>query len=311
MSARCGCGFTRLCVKAPAGAAGACERPRWSLCTGCGDRVGVQCQSGSRAKCAHCSAMKHGDLAAVARSGFVMDDGSQVGLLTLTAPGADALPWDTELCGHLEDGSECSGKSGCKVQAVPLALWHASLARRWSWFVTYLRRYLPECDVQFLKVYERQHRDALHVHACVRIVGPCTPRRFRAAVRLCALRWGFGRQFDWSPVSSDRSAARAGGYVAKYCTKGYDTLGDVPMLNLVTGELRCGALRVWSASSRWGDSMRVCRARRLAWWAAKGGGGANPAQPAAVGGLDLYSNCSTSGDGSEALPHSTAGACAM
>lgn len=312
MICQCGPGLKR-CVKAPVGSAGACERPRWVVCLGCGVKAPVQCQSGSRAKCGHCSAMKHGDLAAVARSGFDRP-GDYHGLLTLTAPGRDVLPWDTDLCGHPADGSVCSGKAGCKVQAVPLAVWHATLPRRWSDFITYLRRWLPGCTVEYMKVYEAQDRDALHVHAEVRITGPVSDRRVRAALRLAARRWGFGKQLDWSPVSSERSKARASGYIAKYITKGYDDFGSVLTCNPDTGELRSKCLRPWSASRSWGDSMRVCRARRLAWWAAQGAApGGNPGPPAAgvAGGLDLYLNCSTLGPSAGLPCPSDLGPCAM
>jgi hypothetical protein len=280
-------------VKAPIGSAGACERPRWVVCLGCDAKVPVQCQSGSRAKCGHCADVKHGDLKAVFRSGFDRP-GDFYGLLTLTAPGRDVLPWDTDFCGHLEDGSECAGHAGCRVEPVSLAAWHASLARRWSWFVTYLRRCLPECSVEYAKVYELQARGALHVHAPLRIVGPVSERRVRAALRLCASRWGFGRQVDYSPIGDDRSVARAAGYVAKYVTKGYDSLTSVSMLDVHTGELRSQSVRPWSASRHWGDTIRSCRARRVSFWAgAQAATAAAPALGAACSPLDLYLTHST------------------
>lgn len=132
--------------------------------------------------------------------------------------------------------------------------------------------------MQFMKTYESQDREALHVHAMVRINGVCTDRRLRAAVRLCVARWDFGRKFDISYADVHEgevvgsAAPRAGGYVAKYVTKGCDALESVPML-CSDGVVRGRRLRVWSASRRWGLTMKDCKLRRSAFMRAGGGGG--------------------------------------
>ena len=131
---------------------------------------------------------------------------------------------------------------------------------------------------------------ALHVHGMLRAAG-VTDRRMKAAVRLAARRWGFGRQFRVDPVdlSDSRAVAMTAGYCAKYCSKSADVLPDVVRVN-VHGEVRHGGLRAWSASRRWGDTMRVIDARRKAW--AGGGQSRNetPDPAGAAGALDLNVN---------------------
>jgi hypothetical protein len=283
-----------------------CERPTWFRCVWCGGFRWSRCGTGSVTKCAPCAAIKRGDVRAVARSGVPDNIVGMVALLTLTAPGRDVLPWDTDLCGH--GPGECSGKRGCVVQAHPAMVWHRSLPRRWSWFVTYVRRMCGQ--VEFFKVYEWQERGALHVHVLARLPVGCSGALFRQACKSAARRWGFGPQCDvrWLPAGSVETEVRPGvvarspriaaaGYVAKYCSKGYDSLGHVEMLNTTTGEIYDVRLRPWSASRSWGDTMAVCRQRRIAWHAHGAGTSGQLADrraaPGAAGALDPYTGTST------------------
>ena len=264
------------------GDAGACERPKRIVCKLCSLTYGKRCKTGSAAKCATCARIHSGDIRAIGRSGWTDRPVDRAFMLTLTAPGADLLPWDKSQCRH-SIGVPCEGSLGCKCEAEALAEWHGTLPRRWSDFMTYLRRELG-IDVQYLKTYEPQQRDALHVHAMVRVNGVCTDRRLRAAVRLCAHRWEFGRKFDLSFADvreglSD-STPRAAGYVAKYVAKSCDALSSVAM-KCADGEVRCGRLRAWSASRRWGITMKHCEQLRVLYMRAGGTGGCT-AQPGAA-----------------------------
>jgi len=180
---------------------------------------------------------------------------------------------------------KCSGKIGCVVQADKLALWHEGLAQRWSWFMTDLRREVG--DVQFFKTYELQHRGALHLHSMMR-ADHVSQRRFKAAVKMCAARWGFGDQVDVQvfDLGDAESAARKAGYIAKYASKSADCLPAVRRLNPSTGEIRSGGFRSWSASMRWGLYMREVQQRRSV-WAALAASGA-PAPDVAGAALDSY-----------------------
>jgi hypothetical protein len=49
-------------------------------------------------------------------------------MVTLTAPGADVLPWDRSQCA--ESDHRCSGKRGCMVDWVAAAGWNATVTKR-------------------------------------------------------------------------------------------------------------------------------------------------------------------------------------
>ena len=271
---------------------GFCERPRLMVNVRTSEWYHGRCGSARSSKCAPCAEIKRGDISAVGRSGWIDRPTARAYFLTLTAPGADVLRWDLEHCSH-SSGVPCSGDIGCVVNAHDLARWHDGLGQRWSWFVTELRRLLG-CDVQFFKTWELQRRGALHTHSMLRVDGPVTERRFRAAVRLAASRWGFGRQVDCKTVdlSDSLNAARAAGYCAKYAAKSADDLPAVDRLDVHTGELRPVGLRSWSASRRWGDTMATVRQRRCQWAATAGtaAGGTAVTPPGGAGGaaLDPY-----------------------
>lgn len=284
-------------VRGVRGDAGACEQPSRVVCLVCSEWFPARCQSGRADRCVYCSTLKRGDLAAVVRSGVLPSSsgdsrvGALVALVTLTAPGADVLGWD-QGCGH--QAGECSGSLGCRVARVPLAAWHAGLAKRWSYFRQELRRALPGCDVQFCKSYELQARGAVHVHAVVRVEGVCTVRRFKAAVRAYRTRNGFGRQYDVTRVEGlDPSAvARTAGYVAKYIAKAYGELRGVEVLDFASGSIERKGLRPWSASRGWGETMRACRERRAAFFVGGGAHGVPGAPADDSGGVAAGLTCS-------------------
>lgn len=251
---------------------GWCARPTKMVNRHTGDWHLARCKSSRSSRCEWCAEVKRRDVARVGRSGWLDRVDDRGVFLTLTAPGQDVLPWDRSKCHHSE-GVTCSGKIGCRVDELAAARWHHDLAQRWSWFVEEVRRLLNgsrrrgdwTIEVEFFKVYEPHQRGVLHVHAMIRIVGFVTERRFRAAVRLCAARYGFGRQLDvqFVDLADPVNAARAAGYSAKYCTKSADVLPDMRRVD-VNGEIRTGGLRAWSASRKWGDRMCEVQARRRA-----------------------------------------------
>lgn len=177
-----------------------CEQPTVLVCDACQSALRVRCKATREDRCTGCGRRHRRNVARVFRSGFRPDRPDGFFFITLTAPGeADGLVWDRTMCGHQE--GECSGEKGCKVEAVPMAEWNATAPQRWSWFVTDMRRDLKR-DLQFCGSWEVQARGALHRHALVWCPG-VTTRRFRAAVRLCRRRWGFGQQYDAQPLSGN------------------------------------------------------------------------------------------------------------
>ena len=274
---------------APSHRTDACEIPALMVNVVTGENYWSDCGSAKASRCSHCAEVKRGDVASIARSGWADCPTDRGVWLTLTAPGADVLPWDRSKCTH-SDGVPCSGKIGCVCEAVPLAEWHSKMGARWTHFMTELRRSLnaegvPPCDVQFVKTYEPQARGALHVHAMMRVTGVCSAKRFDAAVKKAARLNGFGDQLTVEHVdlSNERTAARVAGYLSKYSTKCADALGQVEVINFYTGEFRPAKLRSWSASWSWGDRMYETIARRRLWWLGAGAQAQRAPDP-----LDLY-----------------------
>ena len=239
---------------------GDCSRPSVLVCNLCDSVTRVRCKATREEKCAGCGVRHRRLVARAMRSGFRADRPSGFFFVTLTAPGVDGgLLWD-QSCGHRE--GECSGEKGCRVERVPMGIWNSTAPQRWSWFVTELRRQ-TKLDVQFAGTWETQARGALHRHALIWCAG-ITDRRFRAAVRLCASRYGFGRQFDVQLISSSdaREQARKAGYCAAYVTKAGER---ATTMSVETGELKVGGYRTWSASRRWGQTIKYIRAEQRAW----------------------------------------------
>jgi hypothetical protein len=99
--------------------------------------------------------------------------GGRVKLLTLTAPGVDLLPWDTDLCTH-PVGEKCSGEKGCKVEWIYRELWNATAQARASRLFEaaqraadrWVRRSFPEARLprQLGNVRSEQLRGVWHFH---------------------------------------------------------------------------------------------------------------------------------------------------
>jgi len=278
--------------------AGWCEQPQRFTDVTTGDTYVRRCGAARSSRCEPCALLKRGDVAAIGRSGWMGHGGSVGYFTTLTAPGASVLPFDRSQCTH-SPSVQCSGDLGCVCNALELDRWHDGIGLRWSHFVTDLRRVLarrwPSVTVEFCKTWEAQRRGALHAHAMVRVAGaPVSHRAFKAAVRLCAGRNGFGRRFDVQAVdlSDSRAVAMVAGYVAKYSSKNADALPDLRRVD-ATGRCTQGGVRAWSASRKWGDTMADVQARRVAYVRPLGGVGVSPAlaggapAPGAEGALDL------------------------
>ena len=145
------------------GRAGDCEHPVAIVSETTGLELAVvRCKQRRASRCATCGERHRRDVSRVARSGWLdRDDVVRAFFVTLTAPGADVLPWDKGWCRH-RPGVRCSGKLGCRARHDELLPWNDSLGQRWSWMMTYIRREFPHVDVQFFKAVEPQRRGALH-----------------------------------------------------------------------------------------------------------------------------------------------------
>lgn len=268
-----------------------CARPKLMRCVWCKREQNARCGATRATRCEPCSTSHRKDVAHIGRSG-ASDSPTGFFFVTLTAPGIDRLPWDTDVCGH--EAGECSGELGCVVRQWEAAEWNYHAPQNWSWFVTYLRRELERYGLalEYFKTIETQERGVLHFHALVRLNGLMPRRKLRQMVQTCAIQWQFGRVLDVQFIEGDDglTMARKAGYCASYVTKSADAPADsfvaVESFDPETGEGVVEPLhrgyRPWSASRGWGDSMRAIRGRRRD-WASRGTSGESSAPAVAAG----------------------------
>lgn len=204
----------------------------------------------------------------------------KVRMLTITAPGADRLPWDVASCGHT--AGECSGRLGCRVVPSIARAYNEQSQRAWSmlWNSTRgrINRRLGAGALRLLAYApETQARGVIHLHL---ILGAETPRERHAlemaTVELKRLAAGYGWGFvdDGRQRKSGREHGRpvaAGGplweplqaasYVAKYLTHP-DKRGGVREL-VMSGQAPTRAVYVSSSlTRRTRCTMRNLRTRR-------------------------------------------------
>jgi hypothetical protein len=120
-------------------------------------------------------------------------------LVTLTAPGADLLPWDPAKCppgDHV-----CSGKLGCRVYWLTAAIWNATVTKRLGDLLKVARERTRRKHGSHVRVAvlayvcESQQRGVFHPHV---VLGYRTAAEraaldtFRDALRRQRGRYGFG-----------------------------------------------------------------------------------------------------------------------
>ncbi len=207
-------------------------------------------------------------------------------LVTLTAPGADVLPWDESKC---PDGRHvCSGKLGCRVHWVVAAGWNATVTKRLGELLKVAReqtrRKHGKARVEVLGyVCEAQQRGVFHPHVVLgyrtaadraaldTFVG--TLRRKRGAYG-----FGVGRRGSFDPGTPDRfSVGDAARYVSKYLRPDRAKTSFVPLLEAInrmtprdpkTGRHVHLVRPVYVSTAltrRTGVTMGFLRYRRFAW----------------------------------------------
>jgi hypothetical protein len=172
---------------------------------------------------------------------------------------------------------------------VDLAVWNATLGKRWNRLCQDLRRFFGE-HVEYFRAVEVQERGALHLHVLIRFR---RGRRLRIRqVRDLAIKHGFGHSVDISKELDERGCW----YVAKYVSKAASERELVPWVALTTGEVALRApYRCWTASRRWGQTMAALRDEQRAWWESQAGG-ADPAPAGEHPPLDTYTDHYTNGE---------------
>lgn len=240
-----------------------CDRPKLLRCE-CGDELRLRCQTGSRALCGPCSRMYRARVSIIGVSGVLRVPGRSTWFLTLTAPSDRG-----QHCRRHRDceafGPSCDPCPCTPVGGIDIGCWNRDHGQRWNRFCQALRRMLGE-HVEYFRGVELQERGALHDHALI---------RFRTgtvvdfdALRALAIHHGFGHSIDWRHAEEAHAL-----YAAKYASKSVDDRKFMPWADEhgrhVPGNRR---FRTWTASRRWGTTMRALKSNAVEW--ARSGAGA-------------------------------------
>jgi hypothetical protein len=138
----------------------------------------------------------------------------QVALVTITAPGADVLPWD-----------------GDHVEATAAVIWNRTAAERWSKLNRACRERLRRADLKsplLSYVWQLQRRGVLHAHLVLDFGhddDKAATYAYVQALRDLATEYGFGfidfRDRDGRAGRSSVMPRRvAAGYLSRYAAKG-------------------------------------------------------------------------------------------
>jgi len=141
--------------------------------------------------------------------------GGRVVLLSLTAPGADLLPWACDRA-HVH-----AGASGCQVDRAYADVWAERASENWRRLRDAARKAvdragLPTAALVLERVWEPQKRGVPHLHV---VAGARTPDElaavelFEAELRERAVEYGFGPQLHATRPMEAREASR---YLAGY-----------------------------------------------------------------------------------------------
>lgn len=205
---------------------------------------------------------------AIREKGGLTEAGIGVLMVTVTAPGADRLPWDEERCRGLGPHRH-SGLLGCRIREDQGDLWNTAAPDRWRRLngeaARHVERTFGHRAHLLSRVWEIQTRGALHIHA---LLGYSTPAE-RASADLYveelggrASGHGFG-QIDRS--ESLRSVTAAAAYLSGYFANGKGS--KMALTESVTkGEMpRSIAYVRPELSQHSGLTMQSLRLRRYLW----------------------------------------------
>jgi hypothetical protein len=188
-------------------------------------------------------------------------------LVTLTAPGADALPWDEEHCRWMGSHRH-SGPLGCRIEVEAANRWAADLNERFHRLCMAARmRARVREPVVCARAWEAQNRGAPHCHMVV-VVNEAGEAFVDALFEL-AESYGFGRVHDRGYAAKGGYAHA--GYLAKYVTKyGHDETAR--RVSLLEASL-LPRQTVWVSpilTRRSGATLTVARLVRSVWAFAEG-----------------------------------------
>jgi hypothetical protein len=158
--------------------------------------------------------------------------GTEAVLFSITAPGADHLPWDLNAC-RVAGEHRHSGELGCQVESGQALLWNESAQHRFS---TAQREAKRRADIALRRLgskrriskclswWELQKRGVLHAHVALPM-GDAEERYWSRAYvtawEQLAGRFWFGYVDRWQKIESKaQPSERVGRYVAGYTLGG-------------------------------------------------------------------------------------------
>ncbi len=215
-------------------------------------------------------------------------------LVTLTAPGADVLPWDRASCPPGKH--RCSGRFGCRVDSHHAAQWNMTVTKRLGELLKTAREATRRAHGSAVRVHvlgyvcEAQQRGVFHPHV---VLGYRTAKEraaldtFRRTLRRTRGSYGFGvgRRGSFDEGTPDRFSARdAGRYISKYLRPDGAKTSFVPLLRAIgrivprdpeTGRMKVLVRPVYlsvTLSRRTGVTMGFLRFKRRVWFMLGPGG---------------------------------------
>lgn len=193
--------------------------------------------------------------------------GAMTRLVTLTAPGADKLPWDEKHCAWMGPHRH-SGPLGCRIRVDAAMQWATDLGERFHRLCAAARKRARVSEpVVCARAWEAQDRVAPHCNM-VTVVNAAGERFVDALLEL-APQYGFGtvRDRGYATHGGYAHAAYLAKYVTKYGTDEHERRASIFEASLLPRQT------VWVSpilTRRSGATMAVSRLVRSLWAFAEG-----------------------------------------
>jgi hypothetical protein len=206
--------------------------------------------------------------AALRAYGGWYNDQGQVRMITVTAPGADSLPWDEDHCAHLGPHRH-SGLIGCRVVPAAAGTFNRLAPSWWGELHRQARQSVIRTGLDgpelLARIYELQKRGVLHLHL---VVGHTTPAERAAADRYVEELTARSARHGWGFVDRKlevKEPTAAAAYLSSYFVTGKKR--KVSLSETVKSHSMPRSI-IYVApwlSRRSGVTMRSLRLRRYAW----------------------------------------------
>ena len=144
-------------------------------------------------------------------------------MVTVTAPGADVLPWDVLYCTH-PPGERCTGKKGCKVNGTEANEWNRTATARLRALHKAARSYAarrhPRADLPVTLGYvaQEQERGVWHFHVALGWTSRAALEAYVDGIQRNLTRHGFGTRLHRGARAQRPGALST--YMARYLSPG-------------------------------------------------------------------------------------------